>query len=106
MDRAEPEELCLLEAGHHLEDLLLLGIREPGLEPDEVVRGAIAVLRPELDHRPRAKPGPRIAQADRSHRAAPQRLGPALGHHLDRHAALEVARLLAVARQELAARVR
>jgi len=45
------------------------------------------------------------AQTDRPHRAEAQRLGAALGHHFDRHAALEVARLLELVRQHFAARV-
>ena len=93
------------ERRDHLEDPLLLGVREPRLEADQVVRGAVAVLGPQLHDRVRALPGARIAQADRPHR--PERAassGAALGHHLDRQAALEVARLLEVVRRDLAAR--
>ena len=47
------------------------------------------------------RPGARIGQADRLHRAEGERLLAALGHHLAGQAALEVARLLELARGHL-----
>ena len=73
--------------------------------PTRLYAVQVAVLGAQLDDRPRPVTGARVAQADRPHRPEPQRLRAALGHHLDRHAALEVARLLEVVRQDLAARV-
>ena len=49
------------------------------------------VLAPQLHHGVRPLPGARIGQPDRLHRPERQRLLAALGHHLDRQAALEVA---------------
>ena len=47
------EELRLLEPGNQAEDTPLLGPGEVGLKTDEVVRGALAVLRAQLNRCPR-----------------------------------------------------
>jgi hypothetical protein len=39
----------------------------------------------------------RVGQAEGLHRAVPQRLAAALGHHLDRQAAVEIGRALELA---------
>jgi hypothetical protein len=64
-----------------------------GLEADHVVERAERVVLAQLDH----GVGPRrvcgSVQADRLHRPEAQGLRPALGHHLDRQAALEIGRV-------------
>ena len=102
MDGAEAQELGLAQAGDHPEDPLLLGVRQPRLEADQVVGGAVAVLGAQLHHRVRAPAGAGIAQADRLHRPERQHVAPAIGHHLDGQAALEVLGLLEGVGQHLA----
>src|SRR5678815_625136 len=58
VDRAEAQELGAQEARDRAEDALLLGVRQAGLEADEVVRGQVSVLGPQLHDRPRPVPGP------------------------------------------------
>ena len=47
------------------------------------------VVLPQLHRRVRRPARPRIGQAHRLHRSEPQRVGAAMGHHLDRQAAFE-----------------
>jgi len=105
VDLAEPQELGAGEPRDELaEDAALLGPGETRLEPDQVEGGAGRVLPPELHHRVRAPPGARILEADRLHRPVREHLRTPFGHHLDRQAALEVARLLERVRRDLATR--
>ena len=93
MDAAEPGEGGVLEAGDHAEDLGLRAVLHLGLEADEVVERAERVVAAELDDGVGLHVGRvRVGQADRLHRAEAQGLAAALGHHLDRQAALEVGR--------------
>ncbi len=100
MQPAEPGELGVLQPGDRPEQTHLLAMLELGLEADHVPQRAELVVLPQLDHgmRPAAlgKLGRgvmRIVESDRFHRAKAQRVDTALGHHLDRHAAIEIGRV-------------
>src|SRR3546814_15699886 len=66
---------------------------ELGLEADHVPQRAERIVLTELDNGPGPAAGARIVESDTLHRAKAQRFDPALGHHLDRHAALEIGRV-------------
>ena len=94
MQAAEARELGVLQARDHAEDARLLAVLQLGLEADHVPQRAERVVLAQLHH----GVGPpaavvRIGEADRLHRAEAQRLAAALGHHLDRQAAVEVGRV-------------
>ena len=77
------------------EDLGLPAVFELGLEADHVPQRAQRIVLPKLDdgvglHRRVA----RIGEADRLQRPPAQRLAAALGHHLDRQAAVEIGHVL------------
>ena len=93
MQAAEPRELRFAEARDHAEDAHLLGVLQLGLEADHVPQRAERVVLAQLHDRvgPRAA-AVRIVEADRLHRSEAQRFAPALGHDLDRQAAVEVGR--------------
>src|SRR5690349_13498557 len=94
MEAAEPSELGILETRNGPEQPHLFGMLQLGLEADHVPERAERIVLAELDDRIRPAPGPRIVQADWLHRAEPERVDAALRHHLDRHAALEIGRVL------------
>ena len=102
MQAAEPRELRLLEAGNHAEDPPLLAVFELGLEADHVEQRAERIVLPQLHHgvglRRRIV---RVGEADRLHRPVAQGLAAALGHHLDRQAAVEIGRALELAELRL-----
>ena len=95
MDAPEPGELRPFEARDHAEDARLLAVFELGLEADDVEQGAERIVLPEL-HDGVGLDGRRmgVGQADRLHRPVAQGLAAALGHHLDRQAAVEIGRAL------------
>ena len=90
VNRAEAQELRVLETRDHPEDALLLGDAEARLEPDEVPHAPAAILHAQLHDGVRFAPGARIDEADRLHRPEAQRVAAAARHLLGRHAALEV----------------
>ncbi len=92
MQAAEPGELGSLEAGDHAEDAHLFGVLQLGLEADHVPERAECVVLPELHHGIGPASGSRIVEPDRFHRPVAQCLAPALGHDLDRQAAVEIRR--------------
>ena len=94
VDAAQPRELGILEAGNGAEDPHLLGVLQLGLEADDVPQRAERIVLAQLDDRVRPAAGARIVEADRLHRAVAQGVEPARRHHLDRHAAFEVGRVL------------
>ena len=69
MHDAIAEELRVLEARDETEDALLLGPGEVRLEANEVVRRALGILGPELDHRPGSAPRPWVRKANGLHGA-------------------------------------
>ena len=71
----------------------LLAIFQLGLEADHVEQRAERVVLAQLHDGVGPLAGARIGQADRLHRPEAQGLAPALGHHLDRQAALEIGRV-------------
>src|SRR5204863_10222207 len=85
------------------EDALLLRPRQPRLETDQVPCRACLVLPSQLDDRVRPRPGPRVLQAHRLHRPEREHVAAALGHYLDREAALEIASLFELVRLDLLA---
>ncbi len=94
MQAAEPGEFGLLEAGDGAEHTLLRAVLQLGLEAHHVVERAELVVLAQLHdgvglHRRIV----RIGQPDRLHRPVAQRLAAALGHHLDRQAAVEIRRI-------------
>src|SRR3546814_19048286 len=94
MQAAEARELCVVQAGNGADDAGLLAVVQLGLEADDVVERAERIVLAELHHGVGPLVAVRVVQADRLHRAVAQRLRPALGHHLDGQAALEVGRRL------------
>ena len=90
---AETRELGFGEAGDHAEDAHLLGVLQLGLEADHVPQRAERIVLAQLHDRiGRSAPGARIVEPYRFHRPKAQRVATALGHHLDRQAAVEVGR--------------
>ena len=94
MQAAEPGEFGVLEPGNGAEDALLRAVLQLGLEADHVVERAELVVLAQLHdgvglHRRIV----RIGEPDRLHRPVAQRLAAALGHHLDRQAAVEIGRV-------------
>ena len=86
---------ALLEAGDQAEHARLLAIFQLGLEADHVEKRAERIVLPQLHdgvglHARRM----RVGEADRLHRTVAQGLAAALGHHLDRQAAVEIGRAL------------
>src|SRR3546814_9672563 len=67
---------------------------ELGLEADDVPQRAERIILPELDDGMGPAPGFRIIEADRLHRAEAQGFRSARRHHLHRHAAFEIRRVL------------
>ncbi len=97
MQPAQPRKLGLFEPRDGAEHADLLGVLQLGLEADHVPQRAQLVVLAQLDHSigPAAigmfGGGPvRVVEAHGLHRPEPQCLHPALGHHLDRHAAVEI----------------
>src|SRR3546814_12680740 len=66
---------------------------ELGREADHGPQRAERIVLTELDNGQGPAAGARIVESDTLHRAKAQRFDPALGHHLDRHAALEIGRV-------------
>ena len=90
---AEPGEFRILQAGNGAEDAHLLAVFQFGLETDHVEQRAEFVVLAQLHDCVGLDAGAaRIGQAERLHRAVAQRLAAALGHHLDRQAAVEIGR--------------
>ena len=94
MQAAEPGEFGVLQPGNGAEDALLRAVLQLGLEADDVVERAELVVLAQLHdgigfHRRIV----RVGEPDRLHRAVAQRLAAALGHHLDRQAAVEIGRV-------------
>ena len=76
------------------ERLALSGPREPRLETDEIVSGALAIFFAQLHHGIGRLPGTRIAQTDRFEWAKTQHVVTPVGHLFDRQTSLKIARLL------------
>ena len=89
MHHAEADELGVLEAGNHRQHARLLAPLQLRLEADQAEVVAGEVVLPQLHDGVRRAAGARIDQADRLHRAEPQRVAAAMRHHLDRQAPLE-----------------
>src|SRR4051794_23031956 len=104
MQPAEPGEFRAMKARDDAKDAQLLAVLELGLEADHVVERAEAVILAQLDHRiGLVLRSVRIGQAERLHRSVPQRLASALGHYLDRQAAVEIGRRLPLVKADLVA---
>ena len=97
VEAAEARELGVAQAGDHAEDVGLDGVAQLGLEADHVVERAELVVLAQLhDGVGLLVRLVRIGEPDRLHRPVAQRLAAALGHHLDRQAAVEIGDLLPV----------
>jgi len=72
----------------------LLAVLELGLEADHVPQGSERIVLAQLDHRIGPAASARIVEPDRFHRPVAQGFAAALRHHLDRHAAFEIGRVL------------
>ena len=82
----------------------LLAVLELGLEADHVVERAEPIVLAQLHDRiGLVLRGMRIGESERLHRPVPQRLAAALGHHLDRQAAVEIGGCLPVVKADLVA---
>ena len=94
MQAAEPGELGVLEPRNGAEHALLRAMLQLGLEADDVVERAELVVLAQLHDRVGLDGRiVRIGEPDRLHRAVAQRFVAALGHHLDRQAAVEIGRV-------------
>ena len=89
MHHAEADELGLLQPGDHPKHARLIAPFDLRLEPDEAEVIARQIVLPQLHGGVRLAAGARIDQPDRLHRPEPQRVAPAMRHHLDRQAAFE-----------------
>ena len=89
MHHAEADDLRVLEPRHQLQHARLLAPLQLRLEADqaEVIAGQRVL--PQLHGCVRHAPGPRIDEADRLHRAEPQRVAAAMRHHLERQTPFE-----------------
>ncbi len=101
MQAAQSREFGVLESWNGAEKLDLGGVFQLGLEADHVPQRAQLVILTKLHDgigpaplRKLGAGGARIVEPDRLHRAVAQRFDPARCHHLDRHAALEIGRVL------------
>ena len=94
MQPAKPRELGLFQARYGAEQFHLRAMFQLGLKADHVPDGAELVVLTQLHHRMRPAAGAWIVQADRFHRPEAQRFRPAFRHHLNRHTALEIGRVL------------
>ena len=94
--RAVAQEHRPLEPGNGAQHPLLFRVGELGLEPHQVVAGALPVLGAQLHHRIGQLAGVRPGQPHRFHRPEAQGFRTAGAHHLDGQAALEVVRLLEI----------
>ena len=104
METAEAGELGPLQPRNRPEHPRLLAVLQLGLEADHVEQGAERVVLAQLHHGvgllARAV---RVREPEGLHRPVPQRFAAALGHHLDRQAAVEVGRALPLAELGLVA---
>ena len=96
MDHAVAHELGLLQTGNHAQHACLLTPLQLRLEPHEAPVVARQVVLPQLHHGVRLPARARIHQSHRLHRPEPQRVAPAMRHHLNGKAALEKRRLVEV----------
>ena len=104
MQPAEAGELGVLQARDHAEDPRLLAVFQLGLEADHVEQRAERIVLPELHDRVGFLVRPvRIREPDRLHRPVSQGLASALGHDLDRQAAVEIRRPLPLLEARLVA---
>ena len=93
MNAAEPRELGVLQPRNGAEDAHLLGVLQLGLEAHHVEQRAELVVLAKLHDRVGLhRRIVRIGEAERLHRPVAQRFRPALRHHLDRQAAVEIGR--------------
>src|SRR5262249_42342775 len=101
---SEPRKLGPVETGDAAEDTGLLAVPELGLKAYDVEQSAKAVVLAQLHHGVRLRRARmRVGEAKRLHRSVAQRLAPALGHHLDRQAAVEIRRRLPLVERDLVA---
>ncbi|OIQ66494.1 hypothetical protein GALL_519340 [mine drainage metagenome] len=97
MDAAKAGKTGVLQSRNHLENRGLRTILHLGLEADDIVKRPQRIVAAQLHHgvglylRIMG-----VGQADRLHRAKAQRLAPPIRHHLDRQAAIKIARCLAL----------
>ncbi len=88
---AEPGELRRFQSRDRAQDADLFPVFELGLESDHVEQRAQPIVLTELHDRVGLlRRLVRIGQPDRLHRPVAQGIAAALGHHLDRQAAIEV----------------
>ena len=91
MQAAKAGEFRILQAGNAAEDAHLLAVLQLGLEADHIEQGAELIVLAQLHDRVGLHIGlPRVGQPERLHRPVAQRFAPALGHHFDRQAAVEI----------------
>ncbi|MNJ64501.1 hypothetical protein D3C77_604550 [compost metagenome] len=95
MQPAQTGELGVLQAGDHAEDVGLGAVFQLGLEADHVEQGAQGIVLTQLhDGVGLDRRVVLVGQADGLHRAVTQGLAAALGHDLDRQAAVEIGDVL------------
>ena len=91
MQAAQSGEFRGFEPRDGLEDPELIAMLQLRLEADDIVERTELVVLAQLHDGIGFLVGlMRIGEAARLHRPVPQRLGPALGHHLDRQTAVEI----------------
>uniref|UniRef100_A0A0N4Z8C9 LigA n=1 Tax=Parastrongyloides trichosuri TaxID=131310 RepID=A0A0N4Z8C9_PARTI len=92
---AQTRELGVLKPGNHAENLCLYAIFQLGLETDHIIKRAECIILTQLhDGVGLDRRVVLVRQADRLHRTVAQGLAAALGHDLDRQAAVEIGHVL------------
>jgi len=90
---AKPRKFGVLKARDHPENVGLRAVFQLGLESDHIVERAERIVLAQLDDGIGLDLGlMAVGQPHRLHRAMPQGLAAALGHDLDRQAAVEIGR--------------
>src|SRR4029453_13206264 len=96
VNHAETYEVGILQAGDQAQHAGLISPFDLRLEADEAPVIAGEVVLPQLYHGVGAASRAWIHQSDRLHRPQPQRVAPAVRHHLNRQTALEKRRAIEV----------
>ncbi len=84
----------ILQARNQPQHARLLAKLQMILKADQVIAVGAQILLAQLHHGPGRPASPRVAQANRLHRAEAQCIAAAPGQHLDGQAALEIVQLL------------
>ena len=88
MHHAVPHKFRIFQPRDHRKDPLLLREQQVGLEPHDIIHGAVGIFPPQLDIGPRTVSGAGVSQSHRAQRPIPHGIQAALRQHLYGHTAL------------------